>query len=79
MLFRSIRKSQIINKEILNKYPYLSFYDKLIDASVYRARIPKWPELEDVLSREIVKAMKNEISAKEANENISNWIQNNIK
>lgn len=74
-----IRKSQIINKEILNKYPYLSFYDKLIDASVYRARIPKWPELEDVLSREIVKAMKNEISAKEANENISNWIQNNIK
>jgi len=74
-----IRKSQIKNKEILDKYPYLSFYDKLIETSIYRARIPKWPELEDILSRELVKVMKGESSAKEANENIKRWVSTNIK
>ena len=73
-----IRYSEIRNEKVLEKYPYFEFYDKLIASSVYRARIPKWPELQDVLSRELVRVMKEEKSATEANQVIRNWINNNI-
>ncbi|MCF8336589.1 MAG: extracellular solute-binding protein [Bacteroidales bacterium] len=73
-----IRYSEIRNEKVLEKYPYFEFYDKLIANSVYRARIPKWPELQDVLSRELVSVMKEEKSAGEANQAIKNWINNNI-
>lgn len=74
-----IRKSQISNTEILEKYPYLDFYDDLIATSVYRARIPEWPEFEDVLSRELVLVMRGERSAEAANDRIRIWISANIK
>lgn len=74
-----IRYSEIRNEKVLDKYPYFKFYDKLIANSVYRARIPKWPELQDILSRELVSVMKEEKSAAEANKAIKNWINNNIE
>ena len=73
-----IRQSEINNEEILNKFPYLSFYGELIKNSVYRARIPEWPELQDIISRELVSVMKGEKDASEANLSIKNWIDKNI-
>jgi multiple sugar transport system substrate-binding protein len=74
-----IRESEISDKEILAKYPYLSFYDKLIANSVYRARIPKWGELEDIISRELTSVMKNEKSSNDAATAVQNWVTNNVK
>lgn len=73
-----IRESEIKDKVVLSKYPYLSFYDQLIADSVYRARIPKWPELQDVISRELTSVMKGEKSATEATEAVSGWISKNL-
>jgi ABC-type glycerol-3-phosphate transport system substrate-binding protein len=72
-----IRLSEIRNSEILEKYPYLRFYDKLIRDSVYRARIPEWPELQDILSRELTDVMQDKKSAIEATKAVQKWIDNN--
>jgi multiple sugar transport system substrate-binding protein len=74
-----IRKSEITDEEVLKKYPYLKFYDKLIRDSVYRARIPKWPELQDVISRELTAVMKNEKNAEDSAKFVQEWIEKNIK
>ncbi len=74
-----IRKSEITDKEVLSKYPYLRFYDLLIRDSVYRARIPSWPELQDVISRELTKVMTGEESAKDATASVKSWVNSNIK
>lgn len=73
-----IRLSEIKDNEILSKYPYLGFYDKLIRDSVYRARIPQWLELQDIISRELTKVMKREKIAEEAINAINSWITTNI-
>jgi len=73
-----IRLSEIRDSEILEKYPYLRFYDKLIRDSVYRARIPEWPELQDILSRELTEVMKDKKTAIEATEAVQKWINNNV-
>ena len=74
-----IRLSEIRDSEILEKYPYLRFYDKLIRDSVYRARIPEWPELQDILSRELTDVMQDKKSAIEATKAVQKWIDNNDK
>ncbi len=74
-----IRKSEIDDGEVLEKYPYLKFYDKLIRDSVYRARIPQWPELQDIISRELTAVMKDEKEAKVAAQTIENWVNGNAK
>ena len=72
-----IRLSEIKDEVVLAKYPYLGFYDKLIHDSVYRARVPKWPELEDMISRELTAVMKGEKDASTAAQNVRNWINSN--
>lgn len=74
-----IRKSEIRDQEVLKKFPYLKYYDILIRDSVYRARIPKWPELQDIISRELTLVMKNEKSAMDATNAIKEWVNTNIK
>jgi multiple sugar transport system substrate-binding protein len=73
-----IRRSEIADKEVLEKYPYLKFYDLLIRDSVYRARIPKWPELQDIISREVTAVMKNEKKAEDATQVVHEWVNKNI-
>ena len=73
-----IRLSEIRDAEILERYPFLSFYDQLIEHSVYRARIPQWPELEDIISRELSAVMREEKVAAEATAAIQSWITETI-
>lgn len=73
-----IRSSEIRDKNILAKYPYLKFYDKLIQDSVYRARIPQWAELQDIISRELTAVMKGEKDAASATKSIRSWIQTHL-
>jgi multiple sugar transport system substrate-binding protein len=74
-----IRKSEAADSEILAKYPYLKFYPSLIDTSIYRARVPKWLEFQDILSRNLVAVMRNEMDSKAAASEIQTWSDNNLK
>jgi multiple sugar transport system substrate-binding protein len=74
-----IRKSELKDPDILAKFPYLRFYEILIRDSVYRARIPQWPELEDIISRELVAVMKGEKSAEAAARIVQEWIIKEIQ
>lgn len=75
-----IRRSQLTNKDILEKFPYLSFYEKLIKDSVYRARIPRWPELEDIISRELTSVMQGQKPASVAAQSVEDWVvKNNLR
>lgn len=74
-----IRLSEIQDHEILSKYPYLSFYDRLIEDSVYRARIPKWPELQDIISRELTTVMKEQKDPTTAAQQVQDWVEANIE
>ncbi|MEO0646297.1 MAG: extracellular solute-binding protein [Cyanobacteria bacterium J06650_10] len=74
-----IRFSEIQSPEILQKFPYLEFYDQLIEDSIYRARIPKWTELQDILSRELAQVVQGEQTSDTATAKVSNWIDKNIK
>jgi ABC-type glycerol-3-phosphate transport system substrate-binding protein len=74
-----IRKSETSDLEVLAKYPYLRFYAQLIDTSVYRARIPRWLELQDILSRNLVAVMKDERPSKSAADDVQLWIDVNLK
>lgn len=73
-----IRESEIQDSNVLAKFPYLTFYDKLIQDSVYRARIPQWPELEDVMARQLSSVLKGETTANQATTAISNWVAANL-
>jgi multiple sugar transport system substrate-binding protein len=73
-----IRISEIRDKEVLSKFPYLKFYDRLIQDSVYRARIPQWPELQDIISRELTSVMKGDKDAASASKAIQGWIESNV-
>jgi len=73
-----IRFSEIHDPQVLSKYPYLRFYDRLIHDSVYRARIPQWPQLQDVISRELTEVMKGNKSAEEATKAVADWIKTNL-
>jgi multiple sugar transport system substrate-binding protein len=74
-----IRRSETRDHEILAKYPYLRFYDQLIEASIYRARIPQWLELQDVLSRDLVAVMEGETEATLAAANVQQWVEKNLR
>lgn len=74
-----IRLSEVQDGEILSKFPYLSFYDRLIEESVYRARIPKWPELQDIISRELTAVMKGNKQSAEAVEVVQDWVDANTE
>ena len=73
-----IRYSEISDQTILEKFPYLGFYDRLINDSVYRARVSKWPELEDIISRELSEVMTGDKKSSEATMSIQKWIDENI-
>ena len=73
-----IRLSEIKNPEILEQFPYLKFYDRLIADSIYRARIPQWTEFQDILSRELDKVMQGEETPSNGVKNVSSWIEENI-
>jgi len=74
-----VRYSEIRDPDVLEKYPYLKFYDRLIENSVYRARIPQWPELQDVLSRELTAVMRDKKQPQSASSGVQAWIQNNLE
>lgn len=74
-----VRYSEINDPKILEKYPYLKFYDRLIQNSIYRARIPQWTELQDVLSRELTAVMREEKQPQSATNSVQSWIQNNLE
>lgn len=51
------RYSEMKDPEILAKYPVYAIYGTQLENSVYRARVPDWPEIEDVISKELTKAL----------------------
>jgi len=69
-----IRRSEINDPTILKRQPYLKLYDRLIADSVYRARIPEWPELQDIISRELTRVMKSAKTAGAAAKAVDTWI-----
>ena len=74
-----IRVSELKIPTVLAKYPYLKFYDKLIKASIYRARVPQWLQLQDVISRDLVSVMKGRETSISATSDIRSWVTANIK
>jgi multiple sugar transport system substrate-binding protein len=70
-----IRISEVNDPTVLANFPYLKMYPRLIADSIYRARIPDWPELQDIISRELVAVMKGEKSATDATAVVRAWKQ----
>ncbi len=60
------RYSEMKDSEILAKYPVYSIYGIALENSVYRARVPEWPEIEDILSKELTRAMNKETTPEAA-------------
>jgi multiple sugar transport system substrate-binding protein len=73
-----IRNSELKIPEVRKKFPYLSFYDQLIQTSIYRARIPEWLQLQDKLSRDLVTVMKGEQPAAAATQDVNAWVAANV-
>jgi multiple sugar transport system substrate-binding protein len=60
------RYSEMKDAEILAKYPVYSIYGIALENSVFRARVPEWPEIEDIISKELTKALTGEASPEQA-------------
>jgi multiple sugar transport system substrate-binding protein len=73
-----IRASETKDAETLRKYPYLRFYNELIQDAVFRARIPQWPDLEDVLSRELTAVLRHQQTSAAATTKVAAWVSANV-
>ncbi|HEV2853132.1 MAG TPA: extracellular solute-binding protein [Thermoanaerobaculia bacterium] len=60
------RYSEMKDPEILKKYQVYSIYGIALENSVYRARVPQWPEIEDIISKELTPVMEGRSNPKEA-------------
>lgn len=60
------RFSEMRDPEILARYPVYEIYDEALANSVYRMRVPNWPEIEDIISKELTRAITKEATAEEA-------------
>lgn len=60
------RSAEMSDPEILTKYPIYEIYGTALADSIYRARVPRWPEIEDVISKELTKALTKEASPETA-------------
>ena len=65
-----VRTSELNDPKVLKAYPYLKFYGQLIAASVYRARIPRWADLQDSISRNLTDVMTGKSEAEPAMEKV---------
>lgn len=72
-----IRRSELGDPVILKQQPYLRLYEAAIRDSVYRARIPAWPELQDVISRELTSVMTGDKKGTKAAASVEKWITDN--
>jgi len=70
-----IRRSELNDPDVLKAQPYLHLYETLIRDSVYRARIPEWPELQDIISRELTSVMKGENSGSVGAAAVQRWVE----
>ncbi len=70
-----VRKSEVRNPDVLEQFPYLAMYEQLIEDSIYRARVAFWPELQDVLSRELTAVMKGDKAAAAATAEVRAWLE----
>lgn len=57
------RESEMSDPEILAKHPEFAVYGIALENSIYRARVPNWPAIEDVISKELTRAMTGEAAA----------------
>jgi multiple sugar transport system substrate-binding protein len=73
-----VRSSELGNAEVLRTYPYLKFYGGLIATSVYRARIPQWPEMQDVISRHLTDVMTDQDTAQNAMGEVQSWVDHTL-
>lgn len=60
------RLSEMNDPAILAKYPVYAIYGEVLANSIYRARVPQWPEIEDVISKDLTKALTKELTPEQA-------------
>lgn len=60
------RYSALHDPEVLKKYPIYEIYGKALELSIYRARVPRWPEIQDVISKELTSVLLKQKPAKDA-------------
>jgi len=60
------RYSALRDPEVLQKYPVYKIYGKALELSIYRARVPQWPEIQDVISKELTAVLLKQKSAEDA-------------
>jgi ABC-type glycerol-3-phosphate transport system substrate-binding protein len=60
------RYSEMKDLEILAKYPFYEIYDDALEVSIYRARVPEWSRIEEIIAIELSQAMIGDKTPEEA-------------
>lgn len=68
------RFSEMTDREILAKYPVYEIYGIALQNSIYRARVPQWPEIEDAISKNLSAALAGSMSSDEAATNMQEQV-----